>query len=166
VATILIVDDQFINRNFLMTLLGYDGHRLLEAAEGAEALELARTERPDLVIADVLMPNIDGYEFVRRLRSEPAIADTPVIFYTATYHEHEAQALARACGISHILTKPAEPETVLSIVSSVLTSKTHPATVVVPSDFDNEHLRLVTDKLHKKVKQLIAVQNRPMTPAI
>jgi CheY-like chemotaxis protein len=110
-ATILVVDDAPTNREFLVTLLGYRGHRLLEAADGAEALALVRAERPDLVIADILMPTMDGYEFVRQLRADPVIAQILVIFYTAYYHEQEAKALAQACGVAHILTKPSEPET-------------------------------------------------------
>ncbi len=90
-ATILIVDDRLANREFLVTLLGYAGHRLLQAADGAEALAIVRAEHPDLVIADILMPTMDGYEFVRRIRADPAIAATPVIFYTAHYHEREAR---------------------------------------------------------------------------
>ena len=68
-ATILIVDDHPINRAFLVTLLSYVGHQSIEAADGAEALESVRATLPDLVIADVLMPTMDGYEFVRRLRA-------------------------------------------------------------------------------------------------
>src|SRR5271168_3793860 len=111
-ATILIVDDRPANREYLVTLLGYGGHRLLEAGDGAEALETAKTVHLDLVIADILMPTMDGYEFVRRLRADPAIAGIPVIFCTAHFHEREARALADACGVSHILTKPAEPDVV------------------------------------------------------
>src|SRR5204862_255516 len=84
-ATILIVDDRPTNRQFLLTLLGYSDHRLLEAANGADALERVRAERPDLVITDILMPTMDGYEFVRHLRADPDLAPMPVIFYTATY---------------------------------------------------------------------------------
>src|SRR5438094_10400787 len=90
VATILIVDDRPSNREFLVTLLGYRGHRLLQAADGAEGLPIARAEHPDLVIADILMPTMDGYEFVRQLRLEAAIANTPVIFCTAHFLEQEA----------------------------------------------------------------------------
>src|SRR5688572_14880107 len=57
-ATILIVDDRPTNREFLLTLLGYGGHRLLEATDGAAALELVRAERPDLVIAGIVMPTM------------------------------------------------------------------------------------------------------------
>src|SRR5918912_3656471 len=102
-ATILIVDDRPANREFLAALLGYGGHRLLEAADGAEGLAVARAERPDLVIADILMPTMDGYEFVRRLPADPAVAGTRVVFYTAHYHEPEARKLAADCGVSAVL---------------------------------------------------------------
>src|SRR4051812_43791783 len=61
-ATILIVDDRPSNREFLVTLLGYNGHHLLQASDGAEALGVVRTLHPDLIIADILMPTMDGYE--------------------------------------------------------------------------------------------------------
>lgn len=89
---ILIVDDRAPNRDYLTTLLGYAGHTALEAANAEHALEIVRTARPDLVIADVVMPSIDGFEFVRQLRSDPEIAHTRVMFYTATYLEAEARA--------------------------------------------------------------------------
>ena len=119
-ATILIVDDHALNRAFLMTLLGYSAHRLLEAADGNEGLIMAQKERPDLIISDILMPNMDGHEFVMRMRTDPALADTPVIFYTAGYHQAEARVIARACGVSHVLAKPAEPELILRTVQEVL----------------------------------------------
>ena len=84
-AKILVIDDRAVNREFLVTLLGYKGHRMLEASDGAEGLAVARAERPDLVICDVLMPTMDGYEFVRQLRADSAIAHITVIFYTAHY---------------------------------------------------------------------------------
>ncbi len=144
---LLVVDDRAVNRQFLTTLLGYGGHELLEAADGAEALALVRAQRPDLVIADVLMPSMDGYEFVRQLRSDPDIARTPVIFYTASYHEREARVLAEACGVSHILTKPAEPEVIQGVVSAALGVAPSAPPAFSYEEFDREHLRLVTDKL-------------------
>jgi PAS domain S-box-containing protein len=159
-ATILIVDDRPVNREFLVTLLGYSGHRLLEAGDGSEGLAVARAERPDLVIADVLMPTMDGYEFVRLLRADPAIADTRVVFYTAHYHEPEARRLASACGVSAVLTKPSEPEVVLRTVQAAL-GHTFP-TIPAPTadDFDREHLQLLTDKLSQKSDELHRTNER------
>jgi diguanylate cyclase (GGDEF)-like protein/PAS domain S-box-containing protein len=119
-ATILIVDDHVLNREFLMTLLGYGGHRLIEAANGVEGLKMVETERPDLVISDILMPNMDGYEFVTRLHGNPATAELPVIFYTATYREREATQLAQSCGVRWVLPKPSDPEVILRTVHEAL----------------------------------------------
>jgi signal transduction histidine kinase/DNA-binding NarL/FixJ family response regulator len=119
-AKILIVDDRPTNRQFLLTLLGYTGHRLFEAADGAEALDRVRAEHPDLVITDILMPTMDGYEFVQELRADPDIASTRVIFYTATYSTPEAQLLAKTCGVDTVLRKPSDPEEILAAVSREL----------------------------------------------
>jgi diguanylate cyclase (GGDEF)-like protein/PAS domain S-box-containing protein len=122
-ATILIVDDHVLNREFLMTLLGYGGHRLLEAADGAEGLKMVRSQTPDLVISDILMPNMDGYEFVTRLHADPATAGVPVIFYTATYREREANMVAQACGVRWVLPKPSDPDVILRTVHEALGRK-------------------------------------------
>jgi diguanylate cyclase (GGDEF)-like protein/PAS domain S-box-containing protein len=119
-ATILIVDDHVLNRAFLMTLLGFGGHRLLEAANGAEGLKMVRAERPDLVISDILMPNMDGYEFVAQLRRDPETASVPIIFYTATYREREANKMARDCGVRWVLPKPSDPDVILRTVHEAL----------------------------------------------
>src|SRR6266850_4811576 len=119
-ATILIVDDRPSNRQFLTTLLGYGGHRLLEAGDGAAALGLVRSDRPDLVITDILMPTMDGYEFVQHVRADPDLAPTPVIFYTATYSAPQAEKLAKTCGVYKVLSKPCEPQEILAAVNQVL----------------------------------------------
>lgn len=119
-AKILIVDDRPTNRQFLLTLLGYGGHELLEAADGSEALQRVYAHRPDLVITDILMPTMSGYEFVQQLRTSSMLAMTPVIFYTATYSEPQAQLLADACGVRIVLPKPCEPERVIAAVNEML----------------------------------------------
>ncbi|MCC6072873.1 EAL domain-containing protein [Massilia sp. GCM10020059] len=119
-ATILIVDDHVLNREFLRTLLGYGGHKLVEAASGADALKVVREQRPDLIVSDVLMPGMDGYELVRRLRSDPQTAGLPVIFYTALYREREAGKLAAECGVRWVLPKPSSPDVILRTVHEAL----------------------------------------------
>lgn len=156
-ATILVVDDRATNREFLMTLLGYGGHRMLEASDGAQGLAIARAKHPDLIIVDIVMPSMDGYEFVRELRSDPEIAQTPVIFYTASYLESEARTLAETCGVHFIITKPAEPEEILRKVKAVLGAPKEREVVLPEREFDREHLRLVTNKLSKKVDELEAL---------
>jgi diguanylate cyclase (GGDEF)-like protein/PAS domain S-box-containing protein len=154
VATILAVDDDPFNRKFLVTLLGYQKHRLLEASDGAEALALVKAHQPDLVITDILMPTMDGYEFVRQLRADPAIAAIAVVFFTAHYHKNAAESLARSCGVAHILTKPCEPELILRIVEESLNTQPDLKRRPLPQDFDQQHLRVITDKLSQTADQL------------
>jgi len=159
-ARVLVVDDHAANRDLIVALLKYAGHQSLEAADGYLALEQVRAERPDLVICDVLMPTMDGYEFVRQLRADPEIARTEVIFYTATFMEREARSLANSCGVSHVLMKPCEPREILRVIEHALTHATQPGPLVENSEFDREHLRLVTDKLALKVNELEAANSR------
>ncbi|HEX8614525.1 MAG TPA: EAL domain-containing protein [Telluria sp.] len=119
-STILIVDDRPSNRRYLSALLGHTGHRLLEAYDGAHALAQVRAERPDLIITDILMPAMDGYEFVQQLRADPELAATRVIFYSAIYAVSETMALARSCGVSRVLAKPADPDDILAAVHGEL----------------------------------------------
>src|SRR5207248_5283515 len=135
-AKILIVDDNPTIRSCLVTLLGYGGHALREASDGAEGLALASAEHPDLVISDILMPTMDGYEFVRRLRSAPEIARTPVIFCTAHFRERDAKDLARECGVSHVLTKPCDPETVIDAVNGSIGTTSAVRATAVDHSFD------------------------------
>lgn len=156
-ATILIVDDRPINRDFLTSLLGSQGHCLREAGDGAEALAAARAEPPDLVISDLLMPTMDGFELLRQLRSDQVLATTPVIFYTAKYHMGESRELEWLSNVKH-LDMPSEPETILSAVEQALTA---PATCApLHKDFDSTHLRVVTDKLARTIEQLETSQQQ------
>lgn len=154
-ANILIVDDRQENRDFLATLLGYQGHTLRQASDGLEALEAVRAVAPDLVISDVLMPTMDGYEFVRQLREDPRFTTTPVIFYTAHYLEREAKSLAEKSGVRYVLRKPCQPQEVLSVVAAALGGEPAQSTPSdAQQDLSREHLRLLTDKLSRKAEQL------------
>src|SRR6202042_1223603 len=162
-ASILIAEDRPADRLFLATLLRYHGHRILEASDGAEALALVQSKRPQLVIRDVLRPTMDGYEFVRQMRAIPEVAATPVIFYTATYHEREARALAERCGVRDIITKPSESAVILAKVDAVLGRSRIEAGTTPPPDaaqFHQNHLQLVNQKLTEKVRSLAETEHR------
>jgi len=163
VATILIVDTNPSDRRSYITLLGNFGHRLLEAGDGVEALELARTQLPDLVITDILMPRMDGFTFVRRLRAEPLLAGVPVIFQTANYFESEIRRLAQASGIRSILSKPADPQEVLRTVNAALRQPTIPARLPQTGQLQRDHLQLLADKLYQKVSELETANERLRT---
>jgi len=159
-ATILIVDTRPTDRQSYITLLGSFGHRLLEASDGVQALELARTELPDLVITDIVMPNMDGFTLARRLRAEPLLSGVPVIFQTAQYLESEVRKLATASGIHHILGKPAEPQEILHAVHEALKKPVAPARLPQTGQLQREHLQLLADKLYEKNLELEKANER------
>ena len=119
-AHILVVDDRAINRDYLVTLLGYDGHTFSQAADGVEALEALAAHAADLVITDIDMPGMGGVEFVERMQRDPRGARIPVIFHSATYRVPEARRLAGACVAAGFIPKPSDPEAVVAAVRSAL----------------------------------------------
>jgi signal transduction histidine kinase len=160
--TILIVDDRPANRQLLLGMLGDHGHRLLEADSAVKGLKMVRKEKPDLVIADILMPKMHGYEFVRQLRADRKIAHTAVVFFTAGYIEEESRKLAKACGVHHILVEPVKPDEVIQIVNRALTMRRR-ASRLSARELARKHLRVVTDKLAGKVCELEELNVRLQT---
>ncbi len=155
-AKLLVVDDNATNRKLIVALLKFEGHEVVEAADGAEGLAVARAEQPQLIISDILMPSMDGYEFVRRLRADPELRCTAVIFHTAHYLEREARKLASACQVEHVITKASGTSELLRAVQDVLMGTAQPQPVPVVEEFDREHLRLLTDKLAQNAADLRA----------
>src|SRR2546427_640917 len=153
-ATIVVIEDHPPSREFLTDLLRSKSHHVLEAADGAEGLEVVRRERPDLVFSDILMPTMDGFEFARRVREDPAIASTPLIFYTASYHSPEAERLAASCGVARFLTKPSASKDILAAVDEFLAGRGFVTAPASAEDFDRQHVRLVTDELARNVGEL------------
>jgi two-component system cell cycle sensor histidine kinase/response regulator CckA len=152
-ATVLLVDDRAASREVARATLDLGGHLVIEAREGCEALILAQTSRPDVVLTDVLMPGMDGYQFVRELRGQPGTADIPVLFYTAAYRTDEAQPLAAVSGVSGIVPKDAPPQVLLDAIASALNDTPAPTTLA-EADFDVRHASTVNAKLLEKVQAL------------
>ncbi len=159
-TTILIVDVNPVERQAYTTLLGNFGHRLLEAGDGVQALEVARAELPDLIITDILMPHMDGFTLVRRLRAEPLLAGVPVIFQTANYFESEIRRLASASGVKQILAKPADPQDILRAINETLKKPTKSSRLPHTGKLQREHLQLLADKLYQKVSELEDANDR------
>ncbi|HMJ96485.1 MAG TPA: response regulator [Thermoleophilaceae bacterium] len=119
-ATVLVVEDRPTDRELLVSLLSGSGYDVLEAETGDEALRLTREWKPDLVIADMLVPEMDGLDLARAVRSDAAIAATPIILYTASYELWELERLASAAGVSLVLPKPTDSKEILRAVTSLL----------------------------------------------
>jgi PAS domain S-box-containing protein len=160
VTSVLVVDGRPADRELLATVLGHAGYAVAEAATGEVAIELARSQLPDLIITHILMPDMDGYELVNKLRSEHVTADIRVIFYTATYLMEEVRQLAEACGVSQILVKPCEPEEIICAVSEALSSPQVARVALTSEEFHREHLRVLGAKLSQKIDELHDVERQ------
>jgi CheY-like chemotaxis protein len=159
-ATVLIADDDAAVRRLLMAVLRPRGHTIIEAGNGEQALELAESARPQLIVSDLLMPAMDGYELVRRLRIDPSTAGTPVIFLTAEYDDGDATELARAAGVTHVLRKPCKPADVLAAVDHALGETPNTNASEITGSYGVRHLRLMTDKLTRQAEELRAANAR------
>ncbi|WP_250034835.1 response regulator [Paractinoplanes maris] len=155
-ATVMVVDDVAANRDIVRLLLGYRGHEVIEANDGADALRLAHEHHPDVVVSDVLMPGIDGLELVHRLRTDDdqLAAQAPVIFYTANYLEPETRPIAEACGVSQVVLRSQDPHELLDAVDAALAGGPVSIDVVPSDDFAQAHVQAVNAKLIEKVRAL------------
>ncbi|MEA2196200.1 MAG: two-component system, cell cycle sensor histidine kinase and response regulator CckA [Solirubrobacteraceae bacterium] len=153
-TSVLIVDDEVAERELLATILGHADYLAVTADTGEHALRLARAQQPGLIIADILMPTMDGYELVRELRRDPDTAHIPVVFYTATYVIDEVRELADACGVADVLVKPYEPDDVLRIAADALARPSGGVAQLPSEAFHREHLRMLNAKLIQKVEEL------------
>jgi two-component system, cell cycle response regulator DivK len=116
---ILVVEDQPDNRRILRDLLGNAGYELIEAETGEEALVALEAQRPDLILMDIQLPVMDGYEATRRIRSNPELKSIPIIAVTSyALAGDEAKALAAGC--TAYITKPFSPRALLAKVQEHL----------------------------------------------
>ena len=118
---ILVVEDQMDNRQILRDLLGNAGYQLVEAENGEEALAAVAKQRPDLILMDIQLPVMDGYEATRRIKANPDFKSIPIIAVTS-YALAGDEAKARAAGCDAYVTKPYSPRQLLAKVREFLPS--------------------------------------------
>jgi CheY-like chemotaxis protein len=117
---VLVVDDVPDILELLDTTLTFKGYRVVTARNGQEALEIIQREHPALIIADILMPTMDGFSLVHRLRLDPQTRDIPVIFLSATYVTPEDKDFALTIGVTRFIEKPVDLESFLLVISDFL----------------------------------------------
>jgi CheY-like chemotaxis protein len=120
VPEVLILDDEPVNRLLLKTLIESRGHRSIEASSAAEALRLLERCRPALIVFDLRLPGMDGAEFVRALRADPALADIPLALYTGSTRSAALDDFVAMSGIAYVIPKPSEPAEVLRVIDDAL----------------------------------------------
>jgi two-component system, cell cycle response regulator DivK len=116
---ILVVEDQEDLRGVLRDLLTGSGYVVAEAADGQAGVEITRSERPDLVLMDIQLPVMDGYEATRQIKADPNLKATPVIAVSSFAMKGDEEK-ARAAGCDHYVTKPYSPVQLLRIIRGFL----------------------------------------------
>ena len=147
---ILIVEDVPDILRLLEETLKFKGYRALTAYNGQEALEKIQQEHPRLIITDIMMPKLDGFGLVHRLRINPETREIPVIFLTATYVAMEDKAFALNIGATRFIEKPVNFEHFLKTIQELLAAKPEVST---PQMSEAEFYEGYHQRLSKKLEQ-------------
>jgi len=160
---VLIVDDNAQNLYLLETLLEGCGFKATKAPNGAQALALALKTPPDIIVTDILMPEMDGFELCRRCKAEKSLQHIPLIFYTATYTDLKDEQFALSLGADRFVIKPQQPEVLVQIVREVLAQPLQKKKMPPKKSPEDEkkvlqkYNEVLFRKLERKVSQLEAV---------
>lgn len=117
---ILLVDDADVTRDAYAVFLDWAGYRTLVAGNGREAYEIARSEHPDLIVMDLNMPEVDGWDAARMLKSDPETEAIPLIAVSARLMSADGAERIRECGFSKLCTKPVPPTALLEEIRAQL----------------------------------------------
>jgi two-component system, cell cycle response regulator DivK len=116
---ILVVEDQEDNRQIIRDMLSATDYEIMEAESGEQALAAMATQRPDLILMDIQLPGMDGYEATRRIKADPALRSIPIIAVTSYALSGEEQK-ARAAGCDEYVPKPYSPRQLLAKIRQYL----------------------------------------------
>jgi len=153
---LLVVEDIPDILKLLDATLKFKGYRVVTAQNGQEALDAIQRERPAMIITDILMPKMDGFSLVHRLRIDPETRDIPVIFLTATYVAPEDKAFALTIGVSRFIEKPVDFDQFLPTVAEIM-AKGAPAPLETLNelDFYEGYRKRLEEKLNQKMTQIV-----------
>jgi PAS domain S-box-containing protein len=155
----LIVDDMEENRYMLEALLRGNGYEIMTACNGAEALEMARANPPDIIISDLLMPVMDGFTLCKEWKKDEHLKDIPFVVFTATYTEPEDEEFALSCGADRFIIKPQNPEKLINVLKEVLEAR-YPVKPAATNplgeemEFFRQYNEILFKKLEKKILDL------------
>lgn len=155
---VLVVDDNARERLITRKILEHYGCRVVEAQDGIDALEKAREDQPDVIISDAMMPQMDGFQFLREVRKDGKLMRVPFIFHTAAYTGARETELADSLGADRFLIKPTDAATLWTTLSALAVDSRRGQRSPKPLDKEQEYLeqysRIVASKLEEKVQEL------------
>jgi len=141
------------------TLKFKGGYRVVTAHNGEEALEAIQRERPEIVITDILMPKMDGFSLVHRLRLDPETRNIPVVFLSATYVAPEDKTFAALIGATRFLEKPIDIEQFMGTIAELLTQEApSPSEPMKELEFYEGYRKRIKIKLDQKNKQILRIE--------
>lgn len=159
-ANILIVEDELMSRSMLEQTLLQAGHNVACAVDGATALAIAHQQPPDLIITDVMMPVMDGFELCRQCKADQTLKQVPIILYSSDYVEQQEQKLGLELGACRYLVKPSPPQSLLAEVSDVLAEQQRLILLETGQQLDEEmkllrnYNEVLFNKLEAKMQEL------------
>lgn len=157
---ILVVDDNLDNLYFLKTLLSGSGYKVITAQNGVEALKKLKKSKVDIIISDILMPEMDGFQLCRACKKDNKYKKIPFLFYTATYKRKKDEKFALSLGAERFIIKPVEPDVLLQILHDVIAEHKEKKPVanleesVREESYLAEHNKRIIKKLEDKIKAL------------
>lgn len=156
---LLIVEDVPDILELLSATLKFKGYRVITAQNGEEALDVIAKEQPALIVTDILMPKMDGFNLVHRLRLNDATRDIPVIFLTATYVAPEDKEFALTIGVSRFLEKPVNLEEFFPLIEELLTKGAKVTEPLNEREFYEGYQRRLEIKIRHKTIQITRDQH-------
>lgn len=163
---LLVVEDVPGIRELLELTLRFKSYEVMAAVDGQAALEMIRNRRPAAVVADILMPRMDGFSLLYHMRKEEAMRDIPVVFLSATYVSPEDKDFARSLGAARFIEKPIDIENFLHTIAEVLNEPPMVAPEVLQEqEFLEKYRSRLQSKLEQKNAQIERAQRLLQTAA-
>ena len=157
---LLVVDDNEDARVLQTSIMASQGYEVATAENGVDALNSIKQSKPDLIITDILMPVMDGYEFCRKVKSDDELKDIPFVFYSAHYLDARDKEMAANLGVTHFIQKPMENAEFIRVIRDIILEAQSPVTGSAASpakadaELKQEHEQRLTEMLYGKLGEL------------